>query len=276
MAEEPVFRVFIVSDSIGETAEHVARAALTQFDADQFRVKRVPRMTSPLMLEDWMESVDAGSSVLVYTFADPDLRATIERVALARGIRVVDVMGPPTLAFSEVSNSEPKWKSGGTLRPGRGYLQWFEALEFAFSHDDGKRTHELSRADVVLIGASRTSKTPLSMYLAFRGFAVANVPIGHGLAPPPELFEVDRTKIIGLTTDPTLLVRIRQKRAADMGAFGSAYAGRDVVERDLDAARRVMRSVGCIVVVTGDRAIEESAQEIIRHLENRAAQEGSL
>ena len=262
-------RVYIVSDSLGETAEHVARAALTQFDQEDFRVVRVPRMGSPRQLEDWVEGVSDERLVVVYTFADPELRRAMDALTSAGKVAAVDVMGPPTLAFSQVAGVEPRWKAGGTLRPGRGYLQWFEALEFAFRHDDGKRTHELNRADVVLIGASRTSKTPLSMYLAFRGHAVANIPLGAGLAPPPELFEVDTKRVFGLMTEPELLASIRGKRAAEMGPFASKYAGPEAVERDLDAARRVMKAIGCTVVWTGDRAIEEAAQEILRRLDAR-------
>jgi regulator of PEP synthase PpsR (kinase-PPPase family) len=259
--------VYILSDSLGETAEQVARAALTQFDQDRFRVVRTPRISSARQMADWIERVRQRPHVIVYTFADPGLREEIERMSFEHGLTIVDVMGPPTVALAHASGQEPRWKSGGTLRPGRGYLQWFEALEFAFGHDDGKRTHELARADVILIGASRTAKTPLSMYLAFRGHAVANVPLGSGLAPPPELFEVESEKVFGLMTEPELLMRIRRKRGADMGTYASTYASRKAVEADLDAAQRVMRAVGCRIVWTGDRAIEEAAQEIIRTLD---------
>jgi regulator of PEP synthase PpsR (kinase-PPPase family) len=267
VADGRTVRVYIVSDSLGETAEQVARAALTQFDQDQFRVIRTPRMSGVRQLREWAEGVSGPDALAMYTFADPALRDEMTDIAREDVLMVFDVMGPPTAVLAKMSGQQPKWKSGGTLRPGRGYLQWFEALEFAFRHDDGKRTHELSRADVVLIGASRTAKTPLSMYLAFRGHAVANVPLGTGLAPPPELFEVDPAKVFGLATDPELLARIRRKRAAEMGGFGDTYASLAGVEADLDAASRVMRAIGCTIVWTGDRAIEEAAQDIIRKLD---------
>jgi regulator of PEP synthase PpsR (kinase-PPPase family) len=260
-------RIYIVSDSLGETAEQVARAALTQFDQDRFKVVRCPRMSSPRQLEEWAHGVADTTHVVVYTLADPALRDAMGALVESSEIQAVDVMGPPTAALAAVSGEQPRWKSGGTLRPGRGYLQWFEALEFAFRHDDGKHTHELGRADVILVGASRTAKTPLSMYLAFRGHAVANIPLGTGLAPPPELFEIDPEKVFGLMTEPELLMSIRRKRAAEMGAYGSSYASRKAVEADLEAARRVIRAIGCRVVWTGDRAIEEAAQEIIRTLD---------
>ncbi len=266
MPEKEPVRVYIVSDSLGETAEQVARAALTQFDQDLFHVVRAPRMSSPRQLTGWAEGVSDGLVVVVYTLADPALRDAMDGITAEGGLVAIDVMGPTTLAFAAAADVEPRWKSGGTLRPGRGYLQWFEALEFAFRHDDGKHTHELDRADVVLIGASRTAKTPLSMYLAFRGHAVANLPLGAGLDPPPELFEVDVDKVFGLMTEPELLVRIRGKRAAKMGVYAASYASLKVVERDLEAAHRVMRAIGCTIVWTGDRAIEETAQDIIRRL----------
>lgn len=265
--EAPPVRVYIASDSLGETAEQVARAALTQFEVERFRVARAPRISSVRQLEDWAEGISGAPHVVVYTFADPALRESMGRLAAQRGLLAVDVMGPPTHAFAQAAGVEPRWEPGGTLRPGRGYLQWFEALEFAFRHDDGKHTHELSRADLVLIGASRTAKTPLSMYLAFRGHAVANIPIGSGLAPPPELFEIPPAKVFGLMTEVDLLMNIRRKRAVEMGTYAATYASREAVEADLEAAQRVMRAIGCKIVWTGDRAIEEAAQEIIRAMD---------
>jgi regulator of PEP synthase PpsR (kinase-PPPase family) len=258
----------VVSDALGETAEQVSRAALTQFGDGVFRVVRAPRMTTVRQLQDWAYTKCRETPcVVVYTLATPELRAEMDRLIEGGVVRGVDVMGETVGLLADVSGRDPAWRSGGTLRAGRGSLAWFEALEFAFRHDDGKHPEELTHADVVLIGASRTSKTPLSMYLAFRGHAVANVPLMADVEPPPELFDVERRKVFGLMTEPDLLVRIRAKRAAEMGSFGGTYASRDAVERDLTAARRVMRRIGCTLVWTGDRAIEEAAQEIIREID---------
>jgi hypothetical protein len=268
MAETAPYRLYVVSDSLGETAEQVSRAALTQFGEGLFKVIRAPRMSSVRQMQDWAYTRcrDAPCAV-VYTLANPELREEMDRLVESGIVQAVDVMGATVGLLSEISGQEPLWRSGGTLRTGRGTLQWFEALEFAFRHDDGKHPEELTHADVVLIGASRTSKTPLSMYLAFRGHAVANMPLMSDVEPPPELFDVEPRKVFGLMTEPDLLVRIRAKRAAEMGSFGGSYASRDGVERDLTAARRVMRRIGCTLVWTGDRAIEEAAQEIIRELD---------
>ncbi len=263
---ESTVRVYVVSDSLGETAEQVARAALTQFVEGDFRVVRVPRIASADQLSTWLDTACKKPCVVFYTLADPDTREVMAR-ASDGGVSAVDVMGEGVSALSAAGGVQPVWRSGGTMRPGRGSLQWFEALEFAFRHDDGKHAEELDRADIVLIGASRTSKTPLSMYLAFRGHAVANVPLVADVQTPPELFDLDPSRVFGLSTEPDLLVRIRAKRAAEMGRFSGSYASMHGVSRDLDTARRVMRRIGCRVVWTGDRAIEEAAAEIIRYLE---------
>jgi len=260
-------RVYIVSDALGETAEQIARAAMTQFPQADFRVVRVPRVRSTEQLDHWMTDTCCQDCVIFYTLADPDLRQAMAAHVARLGLQAVDIMREPVAVLAGAGRTEPAWRSGGTMRPGRGSLQWFEALEFAFRHDDGKHADELSRAGIVLIGASRTSKTPLSMYLAFRGHAVGNVPIMAEIPPPPELFELDPMRVFGLMTEPELLMKIRAKRAAEMGRFGDQYAGRDAVKQDLEAARRVMREIGCRTVRTGDRAIEETAHEIIDHLE---------
>ncbi len=125
---------------------------------------------------------------------------------------------------------------------------------------------ELTEAEIVLIGVSRTSKTPLSMYLAFKGYRVANIPLMVEVPPPPQLMEIDRRRVFGLVCSPDLLVEIRSQRVSDLGVYARRYADRSAVEEELEASRDVMRRIGCIVVSSEGRAIEETAQEILRHL----------
>jgi len=139
-------------------------------------------------------------------------------------------------------------------------------MEFAVSHDDGRNPEGLINADIVLIGVSRTSKTPLAMYLAFKGWRVANVPLASGLEPPPQLYELDPRRVFGLVTDPDLLVDIRRERMFDLGAWVPGYSEREAVIAELEEARALMRKIGCIVIHTDNRAVEEAAQEIIRYV----------
>jgi regulator of PEP synthase PpsR (kinase-PPPase family) len=147
------------------------------------------------------------------------------------------------------------------------YFDRIEATEFAVSHDDGRNVEDLHAADIVLLGVSRTSKTPLSMYLAFKGYRVANVPLAPGVTPPKQIFELDPRRVFGLVTDPLVLIEVRRERMRELGTYVPRYAEREAVEMELEDARAVMRRVGCIVVRTDNRAVEESAQEILRYVE---------
>ena len=169
--------------------------------------------------------------------------------------------------LSEVSGEEPKGEAGLVRLTDRGYFEKIEALEFAVKHDDGRNPQGLIEAEVVLIGVSRTSKTPLSMYLAFKGYRTANVPLTLGTEPPSELYDVDPKKVFGLTADSGLLSRIRTQRMQELGSYVAHYAEEESVERELEEARAVMRKIGCIVLRTDNRAIEETAQEILRYIE---------
>ncbi len=202
-----------------------------------------------------------------YTFADPELRDEMARAALASGVAAVDILGPGIVALERASGVSPAWKAGMIRKTDRDYFDRIEALEFAVKHDDGRGAEDLDEAEIVLIGVSRSGKTPLSMYLAYKGYKVANIPLVPEVEPPPELFRVDPRRVFGLVTEPEILVEVRGQRLRDLGAYTRQYSDRQAVERDLETARAVMKRIGCIVVHTENRAIEETAQEIVRYLE---------
>jgi len=146
------------------------------------------------------------------------------------------------------------------------YYRRIEAMEYAVTHDDGLRPEGLIHADVVLIGVSRTSKTPLAIYLGYRGLRVANVPLAPATEPPSELFDVDPRRIFGLVTTPEVLLKVRTARMQELGTVVPGYAESEHIEREMEEARALMRKLGCVVVSTANRAIEEIAQEILRYL----------
>lgn len=260
--------VYIVSDSLGETADQVAKAALSQFDDDLFRVVRMPKISTASQIEDIVHAAaNDGCTVFFYTFADPRLREAMARLAHVIGIQAVDIIGPGIVALEQASGVSPAWKAGMIRKTDRDYFDRIEALEFAVKHDDGRGAEELDQAEIVLIGVSRSGKTPLSMYLAYKGYKVANVPLMVEVDPPPELFTIDPHRVFGLTIDPSLLVEIRGQRLRDLGGYTRQYSEHEAVEREVEAGRAVMKRLGCIVVRTDDRAIEETAQEIIRYAE---------
>ena len=267
MGCEAPFRLYILSDSLGETADLVARAAASQYAPGTFEVVRLATVSSAASLEEAVRSAARGACVFFYTLVDPALRRRMQEVVEEIDLAAVDILGPAIGALSEAARVQPRGERGAIRKTDRGYFQRIEALEFAVRHDDGRHPEGLPEAEIVLIGVSRTSKTPLSMYLAFKGYKCANVPLMAEVEPPAELFEVDPRRVFGLKADPDLLVSIRSQRLSELGVYARSYAEGEAVMRELDAARAVMRRIGCVVVRTDNRAIEETAQEIIRYLE---------
>lgn len=268
---EPTYTVHILSDSLGETAEMVARAAVAQFDGDSFRIERLPRVRTPDELRRTVRSHCGRWCLFLYTLVDESLRAEMEALC-AGGVNGVDVLGPAVRTIQRVTGMAPSGEPGAVRRTDEEYFERIEAMEFAVKHDDGRNPQDLPYADVVLIGVSRSSKTPLAMYLAFKGYRAANVPLAPGVEPPHELFEVDPRRVFGLVTNAKVLQQIRTERMRELGTYVPGYADLEAIERELEEARAVMRRIGCIVVRTGGRAIEEAAQEIIRHLEGGLAE----
>jgi [pyruvate, water dikinase]-phosphate phosphotransferase / [pyruvate, water dikinase] kinase len=260
-------KIYILSDSLGETADLVARAAASQFSRGAFELIRLAKVSSAASLEELVRAAVSPGCVFFYTLADPLLRERMHAVVAELGATAVDILGTAVDALSRASNIAPTGEVGAIRKTDRGYFQRIEAMEFTVKHDDGRNPEGLSGAEIILIGASRTSKTPLAMYLAFKGYKTANIPLMTEVDPPPELFRVNPRKVFGLTSDPELLASIRSKRLTELGTYARNYAEREAVWRDLESARSLMRQLGCIVVRTDNRAVEETAQEIIRYLE---------
>jgi hypothetical protein len=262
--------IHVLSDSLGETGEMVAIAVAAQFDSDAFRIERLPKVLTPEDLRKTVSEHCGTQCTFFYTFVDASLREEM-RSLMSAGVKAVDLLGPAVELLMRVTGHEPTGIAGAMRRTDQEYFDRIEAMEFAVVHDDGRNPQGLQEADVVLLGVSRTSKTPLSMYLAFKGWRVANVPLAHGVEPPPQIFDLDPRKVFGLVTTAEILVEIRKMRMQEMGAYIPGYTEREAIERELEEARAVMRKIGCLVVHTDDRAIEEAAQEIISNFEGRLA-----
>ncbi len=260
-------RVYVLSDSLGETADLVGRAAASQFSPGTFELVRLGKVSCAGSLEEAVRSAAQQACVFFYTLADPDLRERMRLLTDVLGLAAVDILGPAVAALAQSADVHPTGEVGAIRKTDRGYYQRIEAMEFTVKHDDGRNPEGLTDAEVVLIGVSRTSKTPLSMYLAFKGYKTANIPLMPEVEPPAELFDVDPRRIFGLTSDPDLLSSIRSQRLSELGVYARQYAEREAVLTEIESARALMRQLGCIVVRTDNRAVEETAQEIIRYLE---------
>jgi [pyruvate, water dikinase]-phosphate phosphotransferase / [pyruvate, water dikinase] kinase len=263
-----VVELHVVSDSTGETAAKLARAVEDQFPDLTFDVIRHPRITSDDDVRLAAERARGRRAVVLYTLVDHDFRESFRALCKRYRIHYCDLLGHPIDAVARVSGLPARMEPGA--RPlDSAYFKRIAAIEFAVRFDDGVAAHGLDDADIVLVGVSRSSKTPLSIYLGYLGYKTANVPIVRGIEPPKELWELDPTKIVGLTVDAEALLGIRKERVRQMGASKRAYAELLEIYEELDHAEQIHRRLGCPVLEVSNLAIEETAHRIIRLVEQR-------
>lgn len=260
--------VYVLSDSIGETGQQVAKAAISQFDAGKYETRRFPYITEKEQIRDILEEARAENVVIAYTIVIDELKDFLEERASEYNMKTVDLMTPLIDAIGEVVGRKPRKEAGLIRKLDEKYFKKVEAVEFAVKYDDGKDTRGIKRADIVLVGVSRTSKTPLSMYLAHKNLKVANVPLVPEVPPPDELFEVDPKKIIGLTTNPIKLNEVRQERLKALGLGDSAnYASMDRILKEIEYAENLMKRLECPIIDVSNKAVEETAGIILEILQ---------
>jgi regulator of PEP synthase PpsR (kinase-PPPase family) len=262
--------LFIVSDGTGETAAAAVRAAMSQFPT-QWRMRTFGDIRHESQIRRVLDRAEDARALLVFTIVHEPLTRALRNAALERGIPFVDLLGPIISKMASHFALTPQFRPGILHGFSDEYFRRIEAVEFAVRHDDGANLHTLFQADLVLTGVSRTSKTPLSMYLAQRGLKTGNVPIVPGIEPPRELLESDPRKIIGLVVAPSTLLGIRRERVRALRAPPYlAYADPDAVVQELARARRLFRAQGWRTVDITGRAVEENASRILELLEQGA------
>lgn len=256
--------IYIVSDSVGETAELVALAAASQFNHGSVDIRRVPYVNDPNEIPEIVEEASNFNSLIAYTLVIPELRDVLIREAEKYNIPTVDIMTPMLDALAAVIHRQPKLEPGLVRRMDDEYFRKVEAIEFAVKYDDGKNPRGIIRADLVVVGVSRTSKTPLCMYLAHKRIKVANVPLVPEVAPPKEIFQLQSYKLIGLTIKPKHLHEIRRERLNTLGLTSNAdYASMERILRELEYAEGIMKKAGCPVIDVTNKAIEETATRVM-------------
>ncbi|VBB05047.1 bifunctional kinase-pyrophosphorylase [Lucifera butyrica] len=255
--------IYVLSDSIGETGEAVVKAAASQFDHGLVDIRRAPYLKTIREVEKALTDASEVGAAIVYTLVHQDLKSFLERTAREYGLIHADIMGPVMNALQSVTHISPKNEPGLIRKLDETYFSKVEAIEFAVKYDDGKEPHGVLRADIVVTGISRTSKTPLCMYLAHKGIKAANVPLVPEVNPPEELFKVAR-KVVGLTIKPSHLFEIRKERLKTMGLSQTDdYANWERILMELDYAASIMRKIGCPVVDVTNRAVEETAAKVL-------------
>lgn len=256
--------VYVVSDSVGETAEFVVRASSIQFREDHIKIRRIPYVIDRETIIETVQAAKEEQALIVFTIVIPELSKLLKEEATKKQVPYVDIMGPMLEGMSKLVGHPPKYEPGLIHRLDDDYFRKVEAIEFAVKYDDGKDPRGIMGADVVLVGVSRTSKTPLSMYLAHKRIKVANVPLVPEVEPPEELFQIPPQRLVGLTIDPEQLNHIRRERLKALGlSSGAKYASMERILYELEFAEKVHRRLGCPVIDVSNKAVEETANIIL-------------
>ncbi|MFB5662094.1 pyruvate, water dikinase regulatory protein [Alteribacillus sp. HJP-4] len=262
--------VYVVSDSVGETAELVVKAAASQFGEKGMEIRRIPYVEDEATISEVIDLAKEVHALIAFTLVIPEKKDFLLRQAKAAGVETVDIIGPMLEKMISVTGKQPKYEPGLVYRLDEDYFRKVEAIEFAVKYDDGRDPRGIIRADIVLIGVSRTSKTPLSQYLAHKRLKVANVPLVPEVEPPEELFKITPRKCIGLRISPEKLNDIRTERLKALGLKAEAnYANLNRIKEELSYSEKIMEKIGCTVIDVSNKAVEETANLISNMFQKR-------
>lgn len=263
--------IYVLSDSLGNTATDVVRAALAQFDLEinEYSIKKIPGILKKEQIDEIMVDI-RGEDIIVQTIVLKELAEYTRDEAAKKGVVLIDVLTELLGVIAEKTNKQIKNRPGEIRKLGETYFRRVDALEFAVRYDDGKDINGILEADIVILGVSRTSKTPLSMYLANKNLKVMNLPLVPEVSLPKILFEIDNRKIIGLTTSIEHLNGVREERMKSLGVFGdNNYAEEMRIFEELEYAIEVMKKLNCPIINVENKAIEETAEIIINIVKER-------
>ncbi|WML59706.1 pyruvate, water dikinase regulatory protein [Neobacillus sp. PS2-9] len=260
--------IYVVSDSVGETAELVTKAAITQFNGSGMTLKRFPYVEDREHIDEVISLVSLDKGMIAFTLVKPDMRTYMQKRAEEEGIIAVDLIGPIMDQIQLYSGKTPLCEPGLVRKLDEDYFKKIEAIEFAVKYDDGRDPRGILKADIVLIGVSRTSKTPLSQYLAHKRLKVANVPLVPEVDPPEELFKVPIEKCFGLKISPEKLNNIRRERLRSLGLNDEAsYANIERIKDELTFFEKLVSKINCPVIDVTNKAVEETANVILNYIQ---------
>ncbi|MEL4505477.1 pyruvate, water dikinase regulatory protein [Luteococcus sp. H138] len=283
MAMEPL-QIHVIADSTGETAARLARAGQAQFTETSFTIVRHPRISTPEALIAVFDQLRAAVAdepqikrVVLFTLVNEHMRTLVQTACEELGIPSADLLSGTLEAFEQATGSEAEEVVRRPVGVEADYFERISAMEFAVRNDDGAMPEALRECDICLVGASRSGKTPLSIYLGYLGYKTVNVPLVPGIAPPTELLGLERWRIVGLTIDAERLLQIRNRRVRGLGGFGTKDGYADLVQiyDELDEIGKVQRRLGCPVIDTTGLALEEAAARVIDIVDERAKRAGA-
>lgn len=261
----PPFHLHLVSDATGETLESISNAAIAQFDAADVQRHFWPMIRTAAHMDRVMDDIVQRPGLVLYTLVNEDVRDVLLDRAGQANLRAVSVLDPVITALGQYLQREASHRPGGQHRMNERYFRRIEAMDFTMMHDDGNISEHLAQADIILVGVSRTSKTPTSIYLANRGYKVANVPFVPGRTMPDVLDQALPALIVGLTSSPKRLSDIRGNRLAHLNQDGlSDYADFDAIKEEVRLCRRYCSERDWPVIDVTRRSIEETAAEILK------------
>lgn len=260
--------LYLFSDATGETVDRVVRAVLTQFRDVEIRLHRFNQIRSESTLLEAVEVAARQPGLIAFTMVDRELAQLLQSEAESRGLEAVDILSPLLYKLSDMFALAPQQEPGLLYQLNAEYHKRVEAVNFTVKQDDGQELRHLFKADIVLVGVSRTSKTPLAMYLAHKGFKVANVPLVKGIDPPRELFQIDQNRIVGLLIDARRLVELRTARLLQLHQSPrSSYADYDEIVDELKSCKQLYRrNPQWLIIDVTHKSVEESASDILKKL----------
>ncbi|HEX2654715.1 MAG TPA: pyruvate, water dikinase regulatory protein [Xanthobacteraceae bacterium] len=271
------FHLHLVSDATGETLITVARAAAAQYATVSPIEHIYPLVRTHKQLDRVIAEIEASPGVVLYTLLDRELTDRLENKCRDFGIPALSILGPVHSLFQAYLGAETKQRIGAQHTLNAEYFRRIDALNYSMLHDDGQHTDDLEHADVVLVGVSRTSKTPTSIYLANRGVKTANVPLVPGMPVPEPLECLRQPLVVGLYASPERIVQIRQNRLLGLNVQGNddLYVDRQAVAEEVAFSRRLCNKHGWPLIDVTRRSIEETAAAVLALLADRRRQVGS-
>jgi len=271
----PKLHLHLLSDSTGETLEMVAKAALAQFDDTEVIRHFWPMVRSQQHLDRIIGEIAANPGIVLFTLVNSETRARLEERCRTSGLKAISVLDVVIDAFEDMLGQEAKGRPGRQHQMNDAYFARVDAIQYTIAHDDGVAWEDWEQADIVLAGVSRTSKTPTSIYLANRGYKVANIPIVVESPPPKALYGLRHPLIVGLTTAPERLVQVRRNRLLSLSQSPDTdYVDADKVGSEVKYARRMFADNGWPVIDVTRRSIEETAAAVINLYNERNSTDG--
>ena len=257
-------QVYVISDGTGKTAEGALRSAMAQFFKADIKINIRSHIHKDEDIKNIIHEAKRNKGFVVHTIVSKKLRDRILILGRLNDVETIDLMGPLLGQLSRQLDYSPVETPGMFRKLNRSYFQRIEAMEFAFRHDDGQRAEEIYKGEIVLLGVSRTFKTPLSIYLAFKGWRVANVPIILDIDPPEIIFDLEGLHVFGLSTYPKNLSELRSVRDHHLGGSTGRYSDIEYVTDELKYAKKIFRRIkGCYVIDVTNKPIEEIASDIL-------------